>query len=483
MKVLYATSEAAPFIKTGGLGDVLCDLPVEVAAGGEEVFLVLPKYRMIPDEYTEKMEYVTHFYVNVGWRSQYCGILKLEREGVTVYFVDNESYFGYSGHLYGEILYDMERYAFFSKAVLDMLPHLDLKPDIIHVNDWETAMIPVMLDAHYRGNDYYKGIKTVITIHNLKYQGRYDKKTVADFCGLADYYFTPDKLEYYEDASFLKGGLVYADVITTVSPTYAHEITTPEGGEGLDGILRARGHEVRGILNGVDYNNYSPARDEMIYEKYNGRNFATKKKLNKERLQKDLGLPVDKEKIVIGMVTRLTKQKGIEIIESVIDALLSMDLQLIVLGVGEQKYHDMLKHFEWKYGDKLRAVLEFDESKARRIYAASDLFLMPSEFEPCGLSQIIAMKYGALPLVRETGGLKDTVTPYNEFENTGTGFSFASCSGGDMINVIKYAMSVFADKTKWNALVRRAMGQDFSWKKSAEQYIEIYRDLKGNDNI
>ena len=478
MKVLFATSECVPFVKTGGLADVVGALPAELCREGCEARVILPKYSAIAQKYKDQMRYIDNIYIKMGWRSQYCGVFDLKIGDVTYYFVDNEFYFG-NDPIYGDISVDVERFAFFDKAVLALLQVIDFWPDVIHCNDWQTGMIPVLLRAHYPYDDRYNKIKTVMTIHNLKFQGVYDKKTIADVCELEDSYFTPDKLEFYKDASFLKGGLVYADYITTVSKTYSREIMSDYFGENLNGLLSAKADRVTGIINGINYEEWNPATDGFIENNYNLRNFVSQKKLNKLALQKQFGLEENEGKFLIGMVTRLTGQKGLDLVECVMDNIFENgDVQMIILGTGEAQYENMLRHFEWKYKGSLASLIMFDNAASHKIYAGCDAFLMPSLFEPCGLSQMISMRYGTLPIVRETGGLRDSVEPYNEYENTGTGFSFANYNAHEMLGIINYAKKTWYDNKKsWQAMVKRAMKSDFSWANSAKEYIDVYNRI------
>ena len=478
MKVLFATSECVPFVKTGGLADVVGALPAELCKEGCEARVILPKYSAIAQKYKDEMHYIDNIYIKMGWRSQYCGVFDLKIGDVTYYFVDNEFYFG-SDPIYGDISVDVERFAFFDKAVLALLQIIDFWPDVIHCNDWQTGMIPVLLRAHYPYDDRYNRIKTVMTIHNLKFQGIYDKKTIADVCELEDSYFTPDKLEFYKDASFLKGGLVYADYITTVSKTYSREIMSDYFGENLNGLLSARADRVTGIINGINYEEWNPGADGFIENNYNLRNFVSQKKLNKLALQREFGLEENEDKFLIGMVTRLTGQKGLDLVECVMDNIFENgDVQMIVLGTGETQYENMLRHFEWKYKGSLASLIMFDNAASHKIYAGCDAFLMPSLFEPCGLSQMISMRYGTLPIVRETGGLRDSVEPYNEYENTGTGFSFANYNAHEMLGIINYAKKTWYDNKKsWQSMVKRAMKSDFSWANSAKEYIDVYNRI------
>ncbi len=469
--ILMISSEAAPFAKTGGLGDVVGALPAALAKLGHDVRVIIPKYGCIPEEYMAEAEYLFYMYVPLGWRNKYCGVFSLKRQGVTFYFIDNEYYFG------DKALYkwnDLERFAFFDKASLEILRKLDFRPNVIHCHDWQTGMVPVLLDAYYKRDEFYCSIKTVFTIHNLKYQGIYSIEAVEDFFSLEASYFTDDKLEFHGCANLLKAGIVYADTVTTVSPTYAEEIKTPMGGEGLDGLLFARDNVLSGILNGVDYGEYNPETDPYIFRNYGAKDAAEGKKANKIALQEQLGLPIDGEKVMIGIVSRLVDQKGLDIIAAAMNELMNMDIQMVVLGTGDEKYENMFKHNAWCNSEKMSANITFSNELAHKIYAASDIFLMPSLFEPCGLGQIIAMAYGTIPVVRETGGLKDTVRAYNEFTDEGNGFSFYPCEAHDLMYTIRRAIRFFGDKTVWNKLVKRDMNEDFSWDESARKYERLY---------
>ncbi|MBQ4160318.1 MAG: glycogen synthase, partial [Clostridia bacterium] len=406
MKVFFVSSEVVPFAKSGGLADVAGTLPLALAKSGVDVRVCMPLYGCIGEEYRSQMRFIKAIEIPLGWRKQYCGIFELDYKNIKVYFIDNEFYF-IAQHLYGYIHEDFEKFAFFSKAALSILPDIDFRPDVIHVNDWQSAAIPVLLNAQFQDNPFYRGIKTVITIHNLLFQGIWDKNALQDVLGLDASYLTSDKLEYKGDVNMLKGGLVYADAITTVSETYAREIQTPEYGEGLDGLMRARDHQLTGIVNGLSYEQYNPATDEGIYKMYNARNFVSGKAANKLALQKDLGLAQNPDSMLIGIVSRLTSQKGFDLIAQIIAELAKWDVQLVVLGTGDSHYENMFHWYSKTYPDKFAARICFDNNLAHKIYAGSDAFLMPSRFEPCGLSQIISMKYGTLPIVRETGGLKD----------------------------------------------------------------------------
>lgn len=478
-KVLFVASEAVPFIKTGGLADVAGSLPKYFNKDEFDVRVMIPKYTAIPEEYKSQMRYKTHFYMNLAWRSQYVGVLEMEYEGIKFYFIDNEFYFsGYSP--YGSIYEDMEKFAFFCRASLSALPLLDFRPDIIHCHDWQTGLLPVYIKDTFNGGEFYRGIKTIMTIHNLKFQGIWDLKTVKDMTGLNSYYFTADKLEAYGDANYLKGGIVYADAITTVSETYAQEIKMPFYGEGLDGLIRARENSLTGIVNGIDYKEYNPETDPLIYQNYNVKNFRKEKIKNKRGLQQELGLAQDDKKFMIGIVSRLTDQKGLDLVDYVIEEICSEDTQLVVLGTGEGKYEHLFRHYAWKYGDRVSANIYYSNERSHKIYAACDAYLMPSLFEPCGLSQLMSLRYGTVPIVRETGGLKDTVIPYNEYEGKGTGFSFTNYNAHEMLNTIRYAKDVFYNrKREWNKMIDRGMTTDFSWNSSAHKYEGLYYNLLG----
>ncbi len=478
MKVLFATSECAPFIKTGGLADVVGALPAELCKQGCEARVILPKYSAIAQKYKDEMRYISNIYIKMGWRSQCCGVFELRKDGVIYYFVDNEFYFD-TEKIYSDISVDIEKFIFFDKAVLELLQVIDFWPDVIHCNDWQTGLIPVLLKAHYSSEEKYSAIKTVMTIHNLKFQGIYDIKTVMDISELDDSYFTSEGLEFYGGASLLKGGIVYADYVTTVSKTYSREIMTDFFGENLNGLLMAKADKITGIINGIDYTDWNSMKDEYITENYDARNFVSRKKANKLALQKEFGLEENPDKFLVGMVTRLTGQKGLDLVECVMDDIVKNgDIQLIILGTGEEQFENMLRHYEEKYKGTVASLIMFNNSVSHKIYASCDAFLMPSLFEPCGLSQMISMRYGTLPIVRETGGLRDSVEPYNEFEGTGTGFSFTNYNAHEMLEIINYAKNIWYNSRKnWNAIVKRAMKTDFSWKNSAKEYIDVYNIL------
>lgn len=476
-KILFVASESVPFIKTGGLADVVGSLPKYFDKTEYDVRVILPRYKSIPQEYKDQMKYHTHFYMDLAWRQQYVGVLEMELSGVTFYFIDNEYYFSQEKP-YGEIYQDIEKFAFFSKAVLSALPMIDFRPDIIHCHDWQTGLIPVYLKDTFGLGDFFAGIKSVMTIHNLKFQGIWDMKTVRDITGLNAYYFAPDKLEAYGDANYLKGGIVYSDFVTTVSETYAQEIKMPFYGENLEGLMNARSNVLFGIVNGLDYEEYNPEKDPYIYKNYNLKTFRKEKIKNKRGLQEQLNLARDDKKFVIGIVSRLTDQKGFDLIDYVIEEICTEDTQLIVLGNGEEKYENLFRHYAWKYNDRVSANIFYSNEMSHKIYAGCDAFLMPSLFEPCGLSQLMSLRYGTVPIVRETGGLKDTVESYNEYESKGNGFSFSNYNAHEMLNTIHYAKDVYFNKKReWNKIIDRGMKCDFSWANSARKYEELYNRL------
>lgn len=475
--ILIVASEAIPYMKTGGLADVAGSLPKYFDKSKYDVRVIMPKYKCMSEEFLPQLKFVCHFYVNLNWRKQYAGIFKAEHDGVTYYFVDNEFYFA-GDKPYNNIYEDVEKFAYFSKAVLEALPIIDFAPDVIHCNDWQTGLLPVFLKTVYGSDNFYAGIKTVFTIHNMKFQGRWKIREIADITGLPEHIFNSGELEFYGEANYLKGGIVYADEVTTVSPTYAEEICTPEGGEGLDGLMLERRRHLSGILNGIDYDVYNPMTDQYIKKNFSIKDMSGKM-LDKRQLQEDHGLKVDNDVMLIGIVSRLTDQKGFDLVAYMMDEMLStMDVQFVVLGTGENQYEGMFHYFQSKYPEKISAYIGYSEEKAHEIYASCDAFLMPSLFEPCGLSQMMAMRYGTLPIVRETGGLKDTVQPYNEYENKGTGFSFADYNAHDMLHVIKYANDVFKNhRDRWQEMMERAMREDFSWNASARKYEKLYDKL------
>ncbi len=476
-KVLFVASECVPFVKTGGLADVVGSLPKYLDKEQFDVRVMLPKYMMIPDHFKQNMQYKTHFYMELNWRSQYVGVLESVVDGITFYFIDNEFYF--SGMKpYGNIYEDIEKFTFFSRACLSALPVIDFRPDIIHCHDWQTGLVPVYLHDSFQGGEFFRGIKTIMTIHNLKFQGVWDKKTIKNITGLGDYYFAPDKLEAYGDANYLKGGIVYADYVTTVSDSYANEIRMPFYGEGLDGLMNAKANRLVGIVNGIDYNEYNPETDPFIVQHYNAKNFRKEKVKNKCALQEELGLEVNDKKFMIGIVSRLTDQKGFDLIDYVIEEICAEDTQLVVLGTGEEKYEHLFRHFVWKYSNRVSANIFYSNERSHRIYAACDAFLMPSLFEPCGLSQLMSLRYGTVPIVRETGGLRDTVQPYNQYEGTGTGFGFCNYNAHEMLGTVRYAKDVYYNhRREWNKIIDRGMAADFSWSASARKYEDLYNRM------
>jgi len=478
--ILFVASEGVPFIKTGGLADVVGSLPKCIDKKYYDVRVVLPKYTCMKSELKDKLQYKQHFYMDFHWKNAYVGILEAEYDGITFYFIDNEGYFGGLRPYGDDALWEIEKFAFFCKATLSALPLIGFKPDLIHCHDWQTGLIPVYLKERFAGNDFYKGVKSVMTIHNLKFQGKWSIKEVKEITGLSDYYFTSDKLEAYKDANLLKGGIVFADAITTVSETYAEEIKTSFYGEGLDGLLNSRAGSLRGIVNGIDYEDFNPETDSNIPFQYGPRDFRKEKVKNKLKLQEELGLKKDAGVMMIGIVSRLTDQKGFDLIAYIMDELCMDNVQIVVLGTGEERYENMFRHFDWKYSDKVSGNIYYSEALSHKIYAAGDAFLMPSLFEPCGLSQLMALRYGTVPIVRETGGLKDTVEPYNEYESTGTGFSFLNYNAHEMLRTIRYAERIYYDKKReWNKIIDRAMAADFSWYTSAAKYQEMYDWLIG----
>lgn len=478
-QVLFVASECVPFIKTGGLADVCGALPKEFDKSKWDVRVVIPLYTGIPEEYQSQFEYVTHFYMSAGpyIRDRYVGVMKYCRDGITYYFIDNHDYFNIS-YPYSDMRADLEKFIFFDKAVLSMLPLIGFRPDLIHCHDWQTGLIPVYLKTEFAGSEFFRGIKSVITIHNLKFQGVWDIETIKGLSGLPQELFTPDKLEFQKGANVFKGGLVYADAITTVSETYAREIQSDYYGEGLNGLLFARRDQLTGIVNGIDYSVYHPSTDKKIDVNYDAETFRQKKWKNKVALQQELGLAVDRKKYMIGLISRLTDQKGLDLIECVMEQILDEFSQLVVIGTGESRYENLFRHYAWKYPDRVSANICYADTLAHKLYASADAFLMPSRFEPCGLTQMISFAYGTVPIVRETGGLKDTVQPYNQYENTGNGFSFANYNAHEMLSVIDYSKKVFFEKKRsWNQIVDRGITKDFSWKASTQKYTALYRQL------
>lgn len=474
LKILYVASEVEPFIKTGGLADVAGSLPQEIRNMGYDIRVVLPQFKQIPDQYRNKAEHVTHFYTRVSWRSEYVGINKIINERVPTYFVDNEYFFARPW------VYDSNdkhiQFTFFCRAVLDFIKEIGFKPDIIHCNDWQTGPLMLLLEDQYRDKKFYKDIQTVFTIHNLSYQGRFDFYIIDDVLGVDRLHWETGNIQHDGQINFMKMGIMYADLINTVSRTYAEEIKNTYFGEGLDYALRLRESDLTGIINGINYDSFNPETDDRIYYNYNKDNLE-EKRLNKECLQEEMGLPENKNVPLIGVISRLVEQKGFELITAVFDELMKEDLQFVLLGTGEEKYEDFFKEVCVKYPKKAATAIKYDSGLAQKIYAGADIFLMPSRFEPCGLSQLISMRYGTIPVVRETGGLKDTVKPYNPNESTGYGFNFKTFNAHDMLYAVKRACSYYNDQVVWNKLMKRAMNQDFSWKNSAQKYIEFYNNL------
>jgi len=477
MKIWFAVSEAAPFAKTGGLADVAGSLPKALRKLGIDIRVVMPKYSQIPQQYVNSMSFAGYTYVNLTWRREYCGIFKLVHEGVPFYFIDNERYFNRDWY-YGQVD-DGERFTFFCKAVLEVLPVIDFKPYIIHCNDWQTGLVSVLLDTHYRyyrNRGFYQHMHTVMTIHNLKYQGIFPKNMMDEIIGLGWEHFHPDGVEFYDNINFLKAGIAYSTKITTVSKTYAEEIKTEYYGEQLHGILGKRSQDICGILNGIDYEENNPQTDSRIYVQYSVNSIEDKRK-NKELLQMEAGLDVNPETPLIGVISRLVAQKGMDLIDRMIAELLDMDLHMIVLGTGEKKYEDMFRWAQGAYKGKISANICYNPVLAQKIYAGSDMFLMPSLFEPCGLGQLYGMRYGTVPVVRETGGLKDTVIPYNEYTGEGTGFTFANYNAHEMKDAVIRAIRVYRNKNEWKTIVKRCMQQDLSWEKSAREYANLYNRI------
>ncbi|MFR5132195.1 MAG: glycogen synthase GlgA [Terrisporobacter sp.] len=477
MKVLYVTAECWPFIKTGGLGDVAYALPKALKKEGVDVRVIMPKYSNIPTYLKDKFKPVAEFSVKVGWRNQYCGIESMELDGVTFYFIDNEFYFKRSDQpsIYGHGD-DPERFAFFTNAVLAAIEKLNFYPDVMNLNDWHTGMIPLILKENYGHLRKYKNIKTVYTIHNLQYQGIFNKEILGNIFDLSYDHFNNGDIEFYGNVNFMKAGIVFADEVTTVSKTYAKEIQTEFYGEGLDGLLKANAYKLEGILNGIDYDLNNPATDNAIFVNFDV-NCIEKKLENKKKLQEILGLEVNPDIPLVGIVSRLTSQKGLDLINYMMPEIMSENLQMVVLGTGEHQYQSMFNYYNSNFSDKLSARITFDTAFAQQIYAACDIFLMPSLYEPCGIGQMLAMRYGSIPIVRETGGLKDTVMPYNKFTGEGNGFSFANYNAHEMFFTLQKAIKLYQDKNIWNNLIINAMNTDNSWKKSAQDYIRIFKSL------
>lgn len=473
MNIFYMTSEASPFIKTGGLADVSGSLPKEFKKKGHEISVVLPLYGQISSSYKEQMEYLGYYFVDLDWRRQYAGVFKLKYDGVNFYFIDNEFYFKRQS-IYGQGD-DGERFIFYSKACVQLLRYLDVKVDIVNANDWHTGLVPLYIKDFARGDDFYANIKTAYTIHNIKYQGTFPKD-IMPLTGLSMDYYHEDGLKFYDGINMMKAGIVYCDLLTTVSKTYASEITYPYFGEGLDGIIRKNKDKLVGIINGIDYDKYNPKKDPLIPYNYSA-DELTKKVKNKSYIQDLFGLPVNENIPMMAMVTRLVDLKGIDLLDFIIAELMEEDIQLVILGTGDRRYEDTLKFYEKCFPNKLAARIYFDEAQSHKIYAGADFYLMPSIAEPCGISQLIAMRYGTLPIVRETGGLRDTVEPYNKYTKEGTGFSFSNINAHELLFTIKDALGLYSKKEDFETLIQAAMTRDFSWDASCNEYIENYKKI------
>lgn len=476
--ILFVASECVPFIKTGGLADVVGALPKSLNKERFDVRVVIPNYRCIPQKYRDQFRTVCSFDMQMGNLGMvYVGILEYDLDGIKYYFIDNKHYFNDDAP-YGDFHWDIEKFCFFSQAALSMLPSLNFHPDVIHCHDWQAGIVPVLLHTHFKNNPFYDHIRTVMTIHNLRFQGVWDIPTFKLYTNLPDEVFTPGRMEYKKDANMLKGGLVYCDRITTVSGTYAEEIKTPYYGEGLDGLLRAKSGNLSGIVNGIDYDIYNPATDSLLFERYSWDTFYQKKAQNKRGLQRQLGLPEDDNKFVVAIISRLTDQKGLDLVNWVMDGIVDSYVQLVVLGTGDPKYENMFKHYQWLMNDRVSANIYYSDELAHKIYGGADAMLVPSRFEPCGLTQLISLRYGTVPIVRETGGLRDTVWPFNEFEGTGTGFSFANYDAGEMLGTINYAKKIYYDnRNAWDHMAIRGMQSDFSWVQSAGKYEALYDSI------
>ena len=476
MKILFTASESVPFVKTGGLADVVGALAPVLAKEGHDVRVIIPFFSAIPREWSDKVTHVCDFEIQLGWRRQYCGIEELKKDGVTWYFMDNKYYFG-RPYIYGMGGDEYERFGFFCRGILNMLPLIDFQPDVIHAHDWQSGMVPALLKIQYAHLPFYSGIKTIFTIHNLQYQGIFGIREVQDVLGLGDSLWTDDKLECFGCANFMKAALVYSDLITTVSPSYAEEIQTAYYGERLDGLLKARKAELKGVLNGIDIDDYDPSKDTRIKAMYSPDDLSGKAECKRD-LQEKLGLNVDPDIPIIGMVGRLSNQKGLDLVDYVIADIMRLDVQMVVLGMGEGRYFNLFSWAEGEYKGRIAARFTMDNALAHQIYAGTDMFLMPSQFEPCGLSQMIAMRYGTVPIVRETGGLRDTVLSYNEFTGAGNGFTFFNYNAHDMLHTIERAVDFHKNRKEiWKMLQERGMKGDYSWTHSAGEYLKLYHSL------
>ena len=480
-KILFVASECVPFVKTGGLADVVGSLPKAFSKDDYDIRVMIPDYHAIKPEYRDKMETIYYFQMD---NRIYVGVKKLEHDGITYYFIDNEQYF--SGLVpYYDMFQDLERFAYFSKACLSSLPLIGFRPDIIHCHDWQASLVPVYLNTVFQGDPFFRGVRTIMTIHNLRFQGTWNVGHIRWVSGLPDECFTPGKLvSPYQDTtipqsewncSMLRGGLVYSDYITTVSNTYSWEIQTPNFGDGLDDILKWRHERLWGIINGIDYVEWNPATDKKISTNYSVKDFRTKRGANKKALQAELNLPQEENALMLGLVSRLTDQKGLDLVDGIMDRLCSLNVQLVVLGTGASNYENMFRYYAWKYPGKVSANICYSDALAHKIYSSADAFLVPSAFEPCGLTQLISLRYGAVPIVHETGGLKDTVKPYNPMNNTGTGFSFAGYSPDELLGRIQHALFVYnMEREHWDQMVERGMNEDWSWNNSSKIYMDLY---------
>ncbi|WP_196594393.1 glycogen synthase GlgA [Pectinatus sottacetonis] len=476
LKLLYVASEASPFVKTGGLGDVAGSLPKELKKQNIDVRVVIPKYSTIAEQYRSNMKNIYSGSLKIAWREKYFGIETLKHNNVTFYFIDNEDYFKRDGYYgYDD---DDERFTFFCRAVLSMLPIIDFWPDIINLNDWQTGLVSVFLKLNYMHKEKYQNIKTVYTIHNLKYQGIFPKRILTDVLGLDNKYFDNGDLEFYNNINFMKGGIIYSDALTTVSHSYASEIQNPYFGEQLDGILKMRSKDLTGILNGIDYTEYNPETDPHIFFQYTIANAIEKKIENKVALQQKLGLPINRKIPVIAFISRLVEAKGIDLLIRILDELLQYeDIQFVLLGTGDYKYEEWFRSLQWRFPKKVSVNTSFDENLAHQIYAASSLFIMPSRYEPCGIGQMIALRYGSVPIVHAVGGLRDTVFPYDSYTNSGNGFVFNNYNAHELLFSIKRALEKSNDIILRRRIIENAMSSDYSWTGSAKQYKMIYEDL------
>lgn len=480
MQILIAASEGAPFAKVGGLADVVGALPGGLKKAGHDARVVLPLYKQIKQQYLSEMELVGWQMVKMGWRSLYGGLYSMVYDGIQYYFIDNEYYFNYD-QIYTEYAFDIERYCFFQRAVLDFMgDFMGFEPDILHCNDWQTGMMPLLLEAHYHPNQIHTNVKTVFTIHNLKYQGVHGIDFIKDLMDLQDYYISEELTVKDGAVNFMKAGIVYAHAVTTVSPTYAYEIMTDFYGEGLNDVLKKYAYKIHGILNGINVQEFSPNKDPYLAKTYTARTFRKGKAENKKAIQEKLGLDANPGAPLCAMISRLVDQKGMDLLLHVLDEMLFDGMQVVILGTGDEQYENALREFESKNPGKMVAYIAYSNDIAHLLYAAADIFLMPSIFEPCGLSQMISMAYGTIPVARETGGLKDTVIPYNEFDKTGTGFIFSNINAHEFLFMTKYACNTYrTDKPSWDILIRRVMAGDYTWSKSAQEYANVYAQIMG----